>query len=208
MGNDRPDRNTQPENASVPSNAAFDPPRRLEPLGEGYDERDRRIDATLSAEARMVVESTPIPEGLNERLMQGVQDALAASRAPLPMDSVTPQRRSTHALQRLALAACMGFAVVIGWVLIDAESSRLDQPASPLVYDVVITDPVVPIDTGNVQADLAMLTSSGEHEELDRLAVLIATRDMRFSDAAGDLTAVLDAMQNPSMQGFDVEVWR
>jgi len=207
MGNDHPDRNTQPGGTPVPSNAAFDPPRRLEPLGEGYDDRDRRLDATLAAEARMVAESTPIPEGLNDRLMEGVQEALAARRAPLPMDTVTSQR-STHALQRLALAACMGFAVVIGWVLIDAGNPRLDQSTSLPVYDVVIADPVEPIGIANVQADLAMLTSSGEHEELDRLAVLIATRDMRFSDATGDLTAVLDAMQNPSMQGFDVEVWR
>jgi hypothetical protein len=207
MGNDHPDRKKRVGSTPVPPEAVFDQPRRLEPLGEGYDERDRRLDDALTAQARTMVQQTTIPPGLNDRLMQGVEDALDAGRAPLPLD-VTSRSHATHGLQRLALAACLGFAVVISWWFIDGSDSRSDRTPAPLVATVVNPEPAPPADIMSVQADLAMLASSGTHEELDQLAILIATRDMSFSDATGDLAAVLDAMQNPSMQAYDVEVWR
>ena len=207
MGNDHPDRTKQAGSTPVPPEGVFDPPGRLEALGEGYDERDRRLDDALTAQARILVQQTPIPPGLNDRLMQGVEDALDAGRAPLPLDAAT-RPPATHVLQRLALAACLGFAVVISWWFIDSPESQPGRTPAPLVATVVTPAPVQTDDIMSVQADLAMLTSSGTHEELDQLAILIATRDMSFSDATGDLTAVLDAMQNPSMQAYDVEVWR
>ena len=209
MGNDHPDRSKQAESTPyVPSEAASSRPRRLEPLGEGYDEQDRQLDDALTGQARMLLQETPIPSGLNDRLMQGVQDALASEQVSLPFETAA-RPRTTHAWHRLALAACMGLAIVAGWWLLDRASPRQIQSGESAIASAPSGVSRPADDMMSVTADLAMLTSSStNNEELDRLKALIATRDMRISDFNGDVLAVLDASHDPRLQAFDLEVWR
>ena len=208
MGNDHPNRRKQPESTqSVPSEAGFSRPRRLEPLGEGYDEQDRKLDDALTGQARMLLQEATVPSGLNDRLMQGVQDALASEPVSLSFETAASPH-ATQAWHRLALAACMGLAIAAGWWLLDRASPRqIQSPGVPIaIAPPEVSQPEV--DLISVPADLAMLTSSSRNQELEQLKILIATRDMRVSDFNGDVLAVLDASHDPRLQTFDVEVWR
>jgi len=156
----------------------------------------------------MLLQETPIPSGLNDRLMQGVQDALASGQVSLPFETAA-RPRTTHAWHRLALAACMGLAIVAGWWLLDRASPRQIQSGDFAIASAPSGVSRPADDMMSVTADLAMLTSSStNNEELDRLKALIATRDMRISDFNGDVLAVLDASHDPRLQTFDLEVWR
>ena len=69
MGNDHPDRRKQAESTPhVPSEAASSRPRRLEPLGEGYDEQDRQLMETEQMMQNME------DQGLPPMVMQSRED--------------------------------------------------------------------------------------------------------------------------------------
>ena len=208
MHDDYPDQKNQPHGHDhMPSRAEIDPPRRLEALGEGYDEHDRRLDAALTAEARQLIAGAAPPAGLGDRLFETSMDAMADQQSPRRFVSAASEQGATYAFQRLALAACMGLAVLGAWWLVTSDT-RLDRTQDS-VRVVVANGPEVvePQNAGpmTAEAEWAMLASSRDNHELDQLVALVATRDMGFSDATSDLTAILDAMQNPHLQAFDLE---
>jgi hypothetical protein len=208
MHDDYPDQKSKPQGHDcVPSRADFDPPRRLEALGEGYDEHDRRLDAALTAEARQLLAGAAPPVDLADRLFETSMDAMADHQSPRGIVSPAREQGPTYAFQRLALAACMGLAVLGAWWLATSDT-RLDRTQLPVRVVEGNVPEVVPLqntDPMSAEAEWAMLASARDNHELDQLVALVTTRDMGFSDATSDLTAILDAMQNPHLQAFDLE---
>jgi len=208
MHDDHQDQHNQPaRHGHMPSKADLSSPGRLEPLGEGYDELDRTLDAAVTAEARELL-SSPSPSGLTDRLFEASMLALAEHQTPHRFVPEADHRRPSHALQRLALAACMGFAVLGAWWLV-TTGDRIESTQAPMVVVGAAAEIVLPQDANsmNPEAEWAMLASTRGNQELDQLVALVATRDVGFADVTGDLTAILDAMQNPHLQAFDLE-WR
>jgi len=206
MHDDQSARNNQSTgHEDVPSKADFPSPRRLEALGEGYDDRDRTLDAALTGEARRFFASS-CPSGLADRIYEASMDALADHQAPRRFAPEPAQHRPTHVFQRLALAACMGLAVAGAWWL-PMSGDRVDPVQSTMLaqQEVVEVVPVQNADSMNAEAEWAMLASARGNLELDQLVALVATRDVGFADVTGDLSAILDAMQNPHLQAFDLE---
>lgn len=206
MHDDHQDRNNQSaRHDHMPSKAEMTSPRRLEPLGEGYDELDRTLDAAVTAEARQAFASSS-PPGLTDRLFEASIAALADHQSPYRFAPEADHQRPTHALQRLALAACMSFAVLGAWWLA-TSTDRMDSAQGPMFAEGPAVEVVLPqgTDSMNPEAEWAMLASTRGNHELDQLVALVATRDVGFADVTGDLTAILDAMQNPHLQAFDLE---
>ncbi len=177
----------------------------IEPLGEGYDDLDHQLDAHLSSTSQEF-RSTPVPEGFVDRVFNASMDARDEAEAPLSFTHGLPRQRPV-ALKLAALAACLGMAVTAAMWLADGRSTRTVPVPGPVVVELETSDMTPNADAMNFssEAEWAMLASSREHQQLERLSSLVVTRDMGFGDVTGDLVSVIDAIHDPGMQTFDLE---
>lgn len=176
----------------------------IEPLGEGYNDLDQRLDAQLSSTAHHL-RSIPVPEGFVDRVFEVSIEARDQAEAPLSFTRGLPGRQHV-AVKLVALAACLGIAVTAALWLVNGDSTER-AVESVVVLEIPTPESIPSIDVIALssQAEWVMLTSSREHRQLDRLSTLVVTRDMSIGDFTGDLTSVLDAMNDPRMQTFDLE---
>lgn len=179
------------------------PSRGIEPLGEGYDDLDHQLDAHLTSTSQEF-RSTPVPEGFIDRLFDASMDARDEAEAPLSFTQGLPRQRPV-ALKLAALAACLGIAVTAALWLADGRSARTIPGPMVVELETIDTTPVVDAMNFSSEAEWAMLASSRDHQQLERLSSLVVTRDMGFGDVTGDLVSVIDAIHDPGMQTFDLE---
>lgn len=208
--NDRPDRFR-----NGPGPDPVQPGWGLEPLGEGYDDQDRQLDAKLTAAAREI----PIVEGLTDRLFAASIHELRQAQDTLAFPGPDTRSRRPVALQLLAMAACLGIAVTGAWLLVQsgqqtgspgsADLARVDdQPG--VVTGISIQPTLAPVafygDFTPVEADIVLLASNRDQARYSELSALVATRDMGFDDLSSEFGTVLDAMHDPSLMVYDVEL--
>ena len=179
------------------------PSRGIEPLGEGYDDLDHQLDAHLTSTSQEF-RSAPVPEGFVDRLFEASMAARDEAEAPLSFTHGLPRQRPV-ALKLAALAACLAMAVTAALWLADGRSTR--SIPGPVVVEIETSDPTPVADAMNLssEAEWAMLASSREHQQLERLSSLVVPRDMGFGDVTGDLSSVIAAIHDPGMQTFDLE---
>jgi hypothetical protein len=208
--NDRPDRFR-----NGPGPDPVQPGWGPEPLGEGYDDQDRQLDASLTAAAREI----PIIEGLNDRLFAASIHDLRQAQDTLAFPGPDTRARRPVALQLMAMAACLAIAVTAAWLLVQtgqrtgspgtADLARVDvQP--DVVTEVLVQPNLSPVvafgDPAPVEADIALLASNRDQARYSELSALVATRDMRFDDLSSEFGTVLEAMHDPSLMVYDVEL--
>ncbi len=196
--------NENTHGTSRPGNGEHAHSQGIESLGEGYDDLDQRLDARLSSTAHEL-RSTPIPEGFLDRVFDASIETRNEAEAPLSFTRGLP-RRQPAVLKLVALAACLGIAATAALWLVNGQPTRnvsdsvvaleIQTPESPLATDAL---------SMSSEAEWAMLASSRDHRQLERLSALVVTRDMGFGDVTGDLASVIDAIHDPRMQTFDLE---
>jgi hypothetical protein len=136
-------------------------------------------------------------------------------------------------MQWLGMAACLGLLIVGGWWILSATNPVLrsqDRPMElvrrmnnltdvlrfqdrPVELVEVTPQPITPLELPatsegllSPEAEMVLLATASDRDIFRNLSPYIATRDLRFDDFSGDLVAVLDAMQNPTMQAYDLEL--
>jgi len=196
--------NEDKHGTSRPGSGGHTPSRGIEPLGEGYDDLDQRLDARLSSTAQERC-STPVPEGFVDRVFDASIEARNEAEAPLSFTRGLP-RRQPAVLKLVALAACLGIAVTAALWLVNGQPTR--NVSAPVVV-LEIQTPASSLATNSTrmssEAEWAMLASSRDHRQLERLSTLVVTRDIGFGDVTGDLASVIDAIHDPRLQTFDLE---
>lgn len=176
-----------------------------EALGDGFDAQDRHFDQLLS---RLLPEDIKVPAGLCDRIFSASLEGLQAGPRPLPFK--TPRR--SFPMQWVGLAACVGFLMIAGFWMLSVDGVQRRDPGSGSVQ--VATNPEPLMETGRAsdqllssEAEMMLMAMSDERDTFGTLSPYITTRSLRYDDFSGDLVAVLDAMQNPAMQTYDLE-WR
>jgi hypothetical protein len=176
-----------------------------EALDDGFDAQDRHFDELLSSS---LGDDIQVPVGLCDRIFSASLEGLQAGPRPLPFQ--TPRR--SFPMQWIGLAACVGFLMVAGFWMLSVDGVQRQDRMSDLAR--VASDPAPRMETERAsaqllssEAEMMLMAMSDERDTFGTLSPYITTRSLRYDDFSGDLVAVLDAMQNPAMQTYDLE-WR
>jgi len=175
------------------------------PLGDGFDAKDRLLDEQLGR----ALGDIQAPPGLSSRLFSSSVDDLHAGPRPLPFRA--PCR--SLPTQWVGMAACVGLLILGGWWILSTTNPVLQTPGPSVELVQVTPEPIAPraMPTASdgllsAEAEMMLLATTSDRNLFQGLSPYIATRDLRFEDFSGDLVAVLDAMQNPTMQAYDLEL--
>ena len=175
------------------------------PLGDGFDAQDRQLDEQLGR----ALSDIEVPTGLSQRIFSSSLADLHAGPRPLPM----PAPRRSLPMQWLGMAACLGLLIVGGWWILSATNPVLRSQDRSMELVEVTPQRITPLELPatsegllSAEAEMVLLATASDRDMFRNLSPYITTRDLRFDDFSGDLVAVLDAMQNPTMQAYDLEL--
>lgn len=147
-----------------------------DPLGSDYSPRDRDLDIMVGESLRQI----PVNEGLVDRVRE---ESLASWQQQARMR--TGHTRTSIAIKRLALAACLGIAVLGAFWM---TSPRLAQDQGTPLADAgqEYQDNAVPLEY------LAAMDNSG----------LLTSYDLTWADAHDELLNILEAETGSDPWGY------